>query len=179
MFFEGSFIFLNISNTNKLIEELKEDAVIILNKLYILFHSIGSLHLGEPILGGQIILWKNNPEEYKNQLKLYTKLVTQNREKINEDNDFNKLIKDKCALEKQICNLSVITGIKFITAIYKQLNDETKNLIAKYKINITLYVDYGKIFQGYSYAYESCRFDSIFTSKNIIEARKITVIYYY
>lgn len=176
MFFEGSFIYLNISNTDKMFEELKEYAVVIMNKLYALFHSIGSLYLGEPILGGQIILFKNNQEDYMNRLKSYLRLLTQDREKTKENQ--NKLV-EKSALEDQICNLSVLTGIKFIAAIYKQLNEETRRLINKYKINITLYIDYGKIYQGYNYGYESYKIDSIYTSKHVIEARKITVIYYY
>jgi len=50
--YEGSFIYIMIHNQDDFVATFKEKALVILNKIYTIFHTIGLLYLGEPIMGG-------------------------------------------------------------------------------------------------------------------------------
>jgi hypothetical protein len=147
--FEGVFLSIQIKNTDKFVKEYQENAYIFINKIYYLFHSIGSIFLGDIAPGGNFIVWKKREDFFKS-LEDYSNLITNFDEKHIEENSI-KIIKD-CEIKdpamNHFMNLAVISGIKFITSLYKEIF-EFSEITTKYNIKIVLVAEMGKLFHGY------------------------------
>ena len=175
--YEGSFIYIKIHNQDDFIATFKEEALVILNKLYTIFHTIGLLYLGEPIMGGEVILWRNSHQEYLNKVKTYSsnlidyKLMSEEIKSINQD-DQNKKINN---MELHNSSLCLYAAIKMIISIYRQLSQTTKHILRDFNLNISIFIDYGTIYQGYHKSSE--KIDSIYAGKKMQEAKIIVVKY--
>jgi len=173
--YEGSFIYIMIHNQDDFVATFKEKALVILNKIYTIFHTIGLLYLGEPIMGGEVILWRNNHQEYLNKVKTYSsnlidyKLISEEIKSINHDIQNKNVNK----MEQHNTSLCLYAAIKMIISIYRQLSQTTKQILRDFNLNISIFIDYGTIFQGYHKSSE--KIDSIYAGMKLQEAKKILV----
>jgi len=171
--FEGVFLSLSIKNIDKFVADYQENAYIFINKIYYLFHSIGSILMGDVVPGGNLIIWKKK-EEYFKSLENYTNLITNMDEKMK--NQSNSKESKNSALYSpsmlQYINLSVIAGIKFITSIYREIYEFTE-ITKKYNIKIFLLTDTGTFYHGYFSSMHNL--NSLFLGNELFDARKLTV----
>lgn len=171
--FEGVFLCLSIKNIDKYVNDHQENAYIFINKIYYLFHSIGSIFLGDIVPGGNIIIWKQK-EDFFRSLEEYSNLITNFDEKQPEDSStkFINECKTNNSAINQYINLSVISGIKFITSLYKEIY-EFSEISTKYNIKIVLFAETGRLFNGYFSSVQ--KLNSLFIGNDLFNAIKLSV----
>lgn len=172
--FEGVFLFLKIRNTDKFFQDYQENAYVFLNKIYYLFHSIGSIFLGENIVCRNLIIWKKR-EEFLKLMQDYSCSITHSGKKPFEESR-NTNDKRPCFYDRstsQFVNLSVICAIKFISSLYKEIS-EFSEISRKYNMQVVLYSDCGSLFYGYFSSI--LKLNNVFVGSIISDAYKLTVI---
>jgi hypothetical protein len=171
--FEGVFLSIQIQNTDKFLRDYEENAYIFINKIYYLFHSIGTIFLGDIAPGGNFIVWRKREDFFKS-LEDYSNLITNFDEKHIEENSL-KIIKDcekNDTAMNQFYNLSVISGIKFITSLYKEIH-EFSEITSKYNIKIVLVAEMGKLYHGYFSTVQ--KLNNLIIGNELNDAMKLSV----
>lgn len=67
----AAFLMLRIDNLDALIKKYKTNSNIILSKIYSVFHSQGITHQGDICTSKNIIVWKEDRENFVTRFKLY------------------------------------------------------------------------------------------------------------
>ena len=168
---EVSFLYLKIGNTDEFFKDYQEKALVVINKIYYLFHSYGNSLKGESVACGNVIIWKRKKEFLESVLN-YFNLIT-NEEIIQQEKLSNLKNEPIDKFLTNSVNLSVVCGVKFISSLFKEVGDFSE-IIRKYKLQVTLFVDFGIIYHGYFSSIH--KLSEIYVGSNISDAYKFTVI---
>jgi hypothetical protein len=150
------YLRLNISNEGEFIKKCKEEAIRTLNQIFLVFHSLGLIYLGNIYNKKNTIIWNEDQQKYDERFRKYVTRLPKINSKIrkrniknNKSNENQKhMDEDVKYNEENIIHLAFICCYKLLNHFGKYLWNTFK-ILKEHNVQISLSLGIGDLMCGY------------------------------